>query len=91
MRQKENYVAPELTVVEFKVERGYSASTEIVDDPVAQALGGIVFGEGQGTELSMGSSITNLGNAGGSGNPFAYVEDGSGSGGAGYFSNGSLF
>lgn len=43
MRQKEKYVAPELTVVEFKVEKGFAASITI-PEPETALLGDMLIG-----------------------------------------------
>ncbi|MBR4505779.1 MAG: hypothetical protein IKP21_03290 [Bacteroidales bacterium] len=51
MRQKENYVAPELTVVEFKVEKGFATSITI-PEPETALLGDLLIGY-QPTQVDM--------------------------------------
>ncbi len=87
MRQKENYVAPELTVVEFKVEKGFAGSGE---ESAAAALGDMLLGEIDTRSIHMGGAMTDLGTSDG-GSYFAYVQDGQGEGGSNFYSNGSFF
>lgn len=84
MRQKENYVAPELTVVEFKVEKGFASSL----DPAAAALGTMVLGDISGNDIRMGAEMDEL--TVGEGQFFTYTGE-EGGGGGDFYSGGGYF
>lgn len=75
MKLKKEYVAPNLTVVSFKVERGYA--TSFVEDQV-EMLGNMEIFELQGSDVLMGAEMTDMtGSFGyGSGGTSAGTNDG---------------
>ena len=78
MKLKKEYVAPNLTVVSFKVERGYATSaTSLVEDQV-QMLGNMEIFELQGSDVLMGEGMTDMtsGFGYGSGGTSAGTNDG---------------
>ena len=63
---KKPYVAPELTVVDFRVERGLETSGEVEIPPQQQDLGALIIfmnQEGNRNDLAMGDQMEDLGNS----------------------------
>lgn len=57
MKLKKEYVAPNLTVVSFKVERGFA--TSFIEDQV-EMLGNMEIFELQGSDVLMGEEMTDM-------------------------------
>jgi hypothetical protein len=81
---KTPYLAPQLTVVEFRMERGFSAS----DEPEIPTLGTMEIGMASGLDMRMGDQMTTLGVGNGGGNYFGYT---TGEGSSGFITDGSYF
>lgn len=78
MKLKKEYVAPNLTVVSFKVERGYATSpTSFIEDQV-ELLGNMEIFQQNGSEMLMGDAMDEMGSyfAYGSGGTSAGTNDG---------------
>lgn len=81
---KTPYLAPQLTVVEFRMERGFSAS----DEPEIPALGDMEIGIASGLNMYMGDQMNSLGVGSGEGDYFGYTID---EGSSGFITDGSYF
>lgn len=60
MKLKKEYVAPNLTVVSFKVERGYATSPGSIIEDQVELLGNMEIFQQSGSEMLMGDAMTDM-------------------------------
>ncbi len=60
MKLKKEYVAPNLTVVSFKVERGYATSPGSIIEDQVELLGNMEIFQQNGSEMLMGDAMDDM-------------------------------